>query len=60
MGMRLALQRYWPEIDAKTCADWLTDYAGAKYGTPGYCWTANVAKTLAREYVSECGSDDDG
>lgn len=58
-GWRLAcvfaLRQHWPDVDIQTAADWLTEYSGAKFGTPGYDWSYSAAETLAAAYVSEHG-----
>lgn len=51
----IALKKYWPDMDVRTAAYWLTDYVGVPIGTTGYVWTFSAAQDLAREYVEQFG-----
>jgi hypothetical protein len=51
----IAINDRWPATPADICRLWLWDYLDARYGAPGYAWTARAARLLADQYVSEFG-----
>lgn len=54
MVLAAALRRYWPDLDKKTAARWMLEYA-QDYDVEKSDWTPATAKMLAYEYASLFG-----